>query len=57
MKIIILGGGQVGSSIAEILSREENDVTVIDRNRHLIGHGLQRSNIFFCKGVQLVTLN
>ena len=36
MKIIILGGGQVGSSIAEILSREENDVTVIDRNRHLL---------------------
>lgn len=30
MKIIVLGAGQVGSSIAEHLSTEENDVTVVD---------------------------
>ena len=30
MKIIILGAGQVGSSMADILSREENDVTLVD---------------------------
>ena len=30
MKIIILGAGQVGLSMAEILSRENNDVTLID---------------------------
>lgn len=30
MKIIILGAGQVGSSIAAHLSRENNDVTVVD---------------------------
>jgi len=30
MKIIILGAGQVGSSVAENLSREANDITVID---------------------------
>lgn len=36
MKIIILGGGQVGSSSAEILSREENDVTVVDNNRDIL---------------------
>ncbi|MDB3945894.1 Trk system potassium transporter TrkA [Gammaproteobacteria bacterium] len=30
MKIIILGAGQVGTSMAEILSREDNDVTLVD---------------------------
>ena len=30
MKIIILGAGQVGLSMAEILSRENNDVTLVD---------------------------
>jgi len=30
MKIIILGAGQVGSSVAENLSREANDITVVD---------------------------
>lgn len=30
MKIIILGAGQVGSSLAEHLADEENDITVID---------------------------
>lgn len=40
MKIIILGAGQVGSSIAEILSRENNDITLVDCNRQLL-YGLQ----------------
>ena len=30
MKIIILGAGQVGISTAEILSKEDNDITLID---------------------------
>ena len=30
MKIIILGAGQVGLSMAEILSRENNDITLVD---------------------------
>ena len=30
MKIIILGAGQVGISTAEILAKEENDITLID---------------------------
>lgn len=32
MKIIILGAGQVGSSVAYILAGEANDVTVVDRD-------------------------
>ena len=36
MKIIICGGGQVGSSIAQHLAGEENDITVIDSDESLI---------------------
>jgi len=32
MKIIILGAGQVGSTLAENLASEQNDVTVVDSN-------------------------
>ena len=36
MKIVILGAGQVGSTVAYSLSSEENDITVVDTNaRHL----------------------
>ncbi len=42
MKIIILGAGRVGQSVAESLVSERNDITVIDtdasRVRHLEGH-------------------
>ncbi|MED5440580.1 MAG: NAD-binding protein, partial [Pseudomonadota bacterium] len=30
MKIIILGAGQVGGTLAENLSSEKNDITIID---------------------------
>jgi len=36
MRVIICGAGQVGYSIAAYLAREQNDVTVIDLNPHLI---------------------
>jgi len=32
MKIVILGAGQVGSTVAHSLSNEENDITVVDTN-------------------------
>jgi len=32
MKILILGAGQVGSSVAATLAREDDDVTVVDTN-------------------------
>ena len=40
MKIIILGSGQVGLSMAEILSREKNDVTLVDNDEAVL-EGLQ----------------
>ena len=30
MKIVILGAGQVGASVADHLSREANDITIVD---------------------------
>jgi trk system potassium uptake protein len=36
MKIIILGAGQVGSSVATNLSREFNDITLVDTNSKLL---------------------
>lgn len=36
MKILILGAGQVGSSVAASLAREDNDITVVDTNSDLL---------------------
>ena len=36
MKIIILGAGQVGSTVAEGLASEANDITVVDRSPQLL---------------------
>lgn len=36
MKIILCGAGQVGFNIAQVLSSEDNDVTVIDSRRQLV---------------------
>ena len=32
MKIIILGAGQVGGTLAETLAQEDNDITLVDLN-------------------------
>lgn len=36
MKILILGAGQVGSSVAATLAREDDDITVVDTNNDLL---------------------
>jgi trk system potassium uptake protein TrkA len=36
MKIIILGAGQVGGTLAQNLASEENDITVVDTNGELL---------------------
>ena len=38
MKIIIAGAGRIGSSLAEGLSAEGHDITVIDRDTETIEH-------------------
>jgi trk system potassium uptake protein TrkA len=36
MNIVILGAGQVGASVAEALSSEANDITIVDQNREAL---------------------
>lgn len=36
MKVVILGGGQVGFNIAKYLSGENNDITVVDQSAELL---------------------
>ena len=40
MKIIILGAGQVGGTVAANLTNEDNDITVVDRDASIL-QGLQ----------------
>lgn len=45
MKILILGAGQVGSSIAEILAAEANDVTIVDHDPLILRHLQDRLDV------------
>ncbi|GAB1391994.1 Trk system potassium transporter TrkA [Rhodocyclaceae bacterium] len=38
MRILILGAGQVGASVAEALASEANDITIIDQDRQSLAH-------------------
>ncbi len=51
MKIIILGAGQVGSSLAETLSREENDVVIVDTNEKQLDLIRERLDIHAVTGL------
>ncbi len=50
MKIIILGAGQVGASVAENLASEANDVTVIDEDETVLDDLKDRFDIRILKG-------
>lgn len=45
MKIVILGAGQVGSTLAENLAREANDITVVDASRAALNQLQERLDI------------
>jgi len=45
MKILILGGGQVGGTLAETLAKEQNDITVVDTNEARLLHLKDRLDI------------
>ncbi|MEK6806134.1 MAG: Trk system potassium transporter TrkA [Pseudomonadota bacterium] len=51
MKIIILGAGQVGSTLAENLAIEANDVTVVDQDPGLLAELQDRLDIRTTQGV------
>jgi trk system potassium uptake protein TrkA len=45
MRIIILGAGQVGESVAEALASEANDITIVDQSREAIGDIADRLDV------------
>ena len=50
MKIIIVGNGKVGFTLAEHLSQEEHDVTVIDTNDEALRHASDALDVMCVKG-------
>jgi trk system potassium uptake protein TrkA len=50
VKILILGAGQVGLSVAQQLAGEANDITVIDRNAKLLAEMQERLDIRTVRG-------
>ncbi len=50
MKILILGAGQVGSSLAENLSSEANDITVVDTNEDTLAQLQDRLDLRTVQG-------
>ena len=45
MKIIILGAGTVGSTLATLLSQEDNDITVVDKDKSVLHHLEEETDI------------
>jgi trk system potassium uptake protein TrkA len=45
MKIVVLGAGQVGSTVAHSLSNEENDITIVDTDTHRLKELQDRMDI------------
>lgn len=50
MKIIIIGDGKVGHSLAEILSQEGNDVTIIDKDGEALRKASENLDVLCIKG-------
>lgn len=50
MKIIIIGDGKVGYSLAENLSKEKNDVTIIDKNSEALKKASEYLDVMCIKG-------
>ena len=50
MNIIIAGAGKIGRSVADILSKEGHDVTIIDRNSELISRVSNELDVICVEG-------
>lgn len=50
MKIIIIGDGKVGYSLAENLSKENNDITIIDKNSEALQKAAENLDVMCIRG-------
>ncbi len=48
--VVIFGAGTVGASVAEALSSEDNNVTVVDKDPKAMDHRLQKLDIKYVQG-------
>ncbi len=51
MKIIIIGAGQVGGTLAENLAGEKNEITIIDSDQHILSNLQDRLDIQIVCGI------
>jgi trk system potassium uptake protein TrkA len=59
MKIIIIGDGKVGSTLAKVLSKEDNDITIIDKNASVLNQTNDNLDVICIEGsgLNIKTLN
>jgi trk system potassium uptake protein TrkA len=50
MKIVIVGGGKVGYTLAQQLSSEKHDITLVDNNAEVLAHADETLDIMCIKG-------
>lgn len=51
MKIIIIGAGQVGGTLAENLAGEKNEITIIDSDQHILANLQDRLDLQVVRGI------
>lgn len=50
MRIVIVGDGKVGSALAQLLSEEGHDITLIDRNGEVLDQASEEQDVLVVKG-------
>lgn len=50
MNIIIIGDGKVGSTLAKVLSKEGNNITIIDKNANVLNQNSEDLEVIFVEG-------
>jgi len=50
MNIIIIGDGKVGSTLANVLSKEDNDITIIDKNANILNQNNEDLDVICIEG-------
>lgn len=50
MRIVIVGDGKVGSALAQLLSEEGHDITLIDRNGEVLDQTSEEQDVLVVKG-------
>ena len=47
MKIIIVGAGKIGITLAELFASEGHDITIIDKNQKIYHHFVLHDEVYY----------